>query len=178
MLNGIPIWQHLKNNGSENAVQLKAQDYGHLAERIGRRAIVIAIRENNLLNQLFPDVKILSWCRVNNIGDYSIELSYKLNEKYGKKAIVFEIKHGKIQIRQNQLKKYCNMIHAPSNYFNKADEVRIIYLLFDRIDTLSEQASYKMCELNKDLALKISTRTSTMQFTDIDSSIEGFFRNF
>ena len=39
MIDGIPIWQHLKNGSDENKIRLIATDFGKFAEILGRRVI-------------------------------------------------------------------------------------------------------------------------------------------
>ena len=76
-------------------------------------------------------------------------MSYKKDDTFGKKIVVFEIKHGKIIIEQNQLRRYCSMILKPGEHFHKADEVKVIYMLFDDLDTVNTSVFYSVQEIDK-----------------------------
>jgi len=54
---------------------------------------------------------------------------------YGKKAIVFEVKNGKTRIGQIQLRNFSTAIFDPDPFAQKADELRVFFLLFTDIDT-------------------------------------------
>ena len=47
------------------------------------------------------------------------------------------------------------MIDKPGEYFPKADEIKVMYLFFSKIDTVTGLVSYRMCELDKELTNKI-----------------------
>jgi hypothetical protein len=172
MHDGIPIWMHLINNGQEYKTVLKGHDYGKLAERIGKRELNKFIKFGNFLDKLFPDTTIISTNRRTKksnrsleYGDYCVEISYmkhsdiwlpeNSNMKYGKKVLIIEIKHGKIEISQQQIRRYSKYIITPSAYFRKADEVKVIFMLFTEINTTTASAVYTLCEFNKEFANKI-----------------------
>jgi hypothetical protein len=172
MHDGIPIWQHLMNNSQEYKTILKGSDYGKLAERIGKRELRKLIKFDNFLDKLFPDVTIISTNRRTKktqrsleYGDYCVELSYMKHSdiwlpenskmKYGKKVLIIEIKHGKIEISQQQIRRYSKYIITPSAYFRKADEVKVIFMFFTEINTMNASAMYSLCEFNKEFANKI-----------------------
>jgi hypothetical protein len=156
MHDGIPIWKHLKYGGVENKINLRGIDYGSLAEQIGIREIKSLIRDKCLL-KIFPNVMIISLNRKRqrSYGDYCLEISYKKDNIYGKKVLIIEIKHGKIEISQQQIKRYSNYVVNPSAYFRKSDEVKVYFMLFTKIDTLNSFATYTLCEFNKSFASKI-----------------------
>lgn len=153
MIDGAPIWQHLKKGSEKRIVKMVANDYGKLAEIIGKR-VLLTLTDVGNLDKFFPDVKILSAQRLNE-GDFSLEVASRRGVKYCKKIIIFEIKHGKTQIRQRQLRKYCSMILNPDKFFKKANEVKIFFMIFDHIDTIRNFSSYTLRELDKGLAEKI-----------------------
>ena len=165
MIDGIPIWRHLKNGATENKIKLIGSDYGKFAEILGKR-ILDKLTENGILEDILPEIDIVSVqasprTRIYTnakieLGDLVLELSYKnCYGNFGKKVVIFEIKHGRFQIEQNQLRRYCFMINNPGEYFPKADEVKVIFMMFDKINTNKCSASYVMHELGKDLAIKI-----------------------
>lgn len=47
------------------------------------------------------------------------------------------------------------MVNKPGEYFPKADELRVIFVMLDSIDTVNCSASYYIRELDKMLATKI-----------------------
>lgn len=165
MVDGIPIWQHLKNGIIEKNVQLIGPDYGKFAEILGKRELRKLTNKDGILDKIFSGVSIISTKRMPRIkieksslyerGDLVLEVSYKNGTTFGKKVVIFEIKHGKFQVEQNQLRRYCAMIDDPGAYFPKADEVKVIYMMFNEIDTLNCSATYYMHELDKNLAHKI-----------------------
>lgn len=165
MIEGIPIWQHLKNNIVEKDIQLIGPDYGKFAEILGKRELRRLTKKEGILDKIFPNVSIVSTKRMPRIkieksslyerGDLALEVSYKNDTAFGKKVVIFEIKHGKFQVEQNQLRRYCAMIDDPGAYFPKADEVKVIYMMFNEIDTLNCSATYYIHELDKNLAHKI-----------------------
>lgn len=55
------------------------------------------------------------------------------------------------------------MIKTPGEYFPKANEVKVIFLMFDQIDTMGCSASYSIGELDKNIALKILESTPLTQ---------------
>ncbi len=153
MVDGAPIWQHLKKGSEKRIVKMVANDYGKLAEIIGKR-VLFTLTDIGNLDKFFPDVKILSAQKLNE-GDFALEVASRRGVKYCKKIIIFEIKHGKTQIRQRQLRRYCSMILYPDKFFKKASEVKIFFMIFDHIDTIRNFSSYTMRELDKSLAEKI-----------------------
>lgn len=170
MLDGIPMWKHLKNGAEETQIHLKANDYGKLAEILGNRVLGDILQRGGILDDIFPGIEIVSTHVVERfkalerakigLGDIVLEVDYRKDGKFGKKMIIFEIKHGKMIIDQNQLRRYCSMIIRPDEYFHKADEVKIIYMMFDNIDTLNALASYSIQEFDKDFARKIMENVS------------------
>lgn len=169
MYNGIPIWKHLINNGFEQTTHIKGEEYGKLAEWIGKRELRNLINNEHLIDKLLPDTAIVSIKRRTKkshrsleYGDYCLEISYEYpvfskcdKMRYGKKILIIEIKHGKVQISQQQIQRYAKYVHEPEAYFRKADEVIIMFMLFTEIDTLCANAKYFFCEFNKELAEKI-----------------------
>ena len=153
MIDGMPIWQHLKTGSEKRIVKMVANDYGKLAEIIGKR-VLFNLTDIGNLDKFFPDVKILSAQKLNE-GDFALEVASRNGAKYCKKIIIFEIKHGKTQIHQRQLRRYCSMILNPDKFFKKANEVKIFFMIFDYIDTIRNFSSYTLRELDKSLAQKI-----------------------
>lgn len=160
LVDGIPIWQHLKKDSEKGNMHLIANDFGRLAEMLGNRLLDNLISpEGGFLEKIIPsDTIILSVKRIrDNIGDYHIEILYKEKDKpvYGKNIVIFEIKHGCFQVEQRQLRRYCSMILNPGAFFKKSNYVNVFFLMFDRIDTMGDIASYSLKELDKDLAQKV-----------------------
>lgn len=165
MVDGIPIWQHLKNGSDETKVRLIATDYGKFAEVLGKRLLNMLTKKGGILDEMFSGIDIISVQRSPRIrifsnakiemGDLIIEIDYKNDTKFGKKIVIFEIKHGRFQIEQNQIRRYSYMVNNPGEYFPKADELRVIFVMFDKIDTMNCSASYYIRELDKTLATKI-----------------------
>ena len=181
MIDGIPIWRHLRNCVEEKSERLIASDYGKFAEILGERLLYKLIKKGGILEVLFPGtdivsvqksprVRILARKKV-EIGDLALEISYRdsCSGTFGKKIVIFEIKHGKAPIEQNQLRRYCFMINSHEEYFPKADEVRIVFLMISKINTNKGSSSYSICELAKDLARKILENFPTTPFDDSDS---------
>ncbi len=186
MHDGIPIWKHLENNGTVHESHIWGSDYGALAERIGKRNIGIKIKYEGFLNKIFPDINILSVARKTKFksakgsreyGDYCLEVHYKSNSVYGKKVLIIEIKHGLVKIHQKQIRRYSNYVINPSAYFRKADEVKIIFMIFTEIDTLNATTSYYLCEFNKELANKIIDAVPKVQETNDSIDIFEVFNN-
>ena len=178
MIDGKPVWQHLKEGSKNGNIKLVAYDYGRLAEMIGQR-VLYKLTDIGGLDKFFPDVNILSAKKVIE-GDYALEVAFQNGSKYGKNIIIFEIKHGKTQIRQQQLQRYCSMIIDPNKFFKKVDEIKIFFMLIDNIDTLRNFASYRMKELDKDLARKILTNipvTEEESNKDYEKWKEGYNGN-
>lgn len=184
MHDGIPIWKHLENNGTVHETYIRGSDYGVMAERIGKRDINIKIKYEGLLNKIFPDINILSLFhrtkfksskQSREYGDYCLEVSYESNGQYGKKVLIVEIKHGLVKIHQNQIRKYSNYIINPSAYFRKADEVKIIFMIFTEINTMETSASYFLCEFNKELANRIIDAVPKVQETETNIDMFGVF---
>jgi len=147
-------------------MHLIANDFGRLAEMLGNRLLDnLTSPEGGFLEKIIhSDIIILSVKRIrDNIGDYHIEISYKEKDKpiYGKKIVIFEIKHGFFQVEQRQLRRYCSMIISPGEFFKKSNDVKVFFLMFDRIDTMGDIASYSLKELDKDLARKVLANAPT-----------------
>ena len=165
MIDSMPVWAHLKNGSEKNNINLKATDYGYFAEILGNRVLNDFLQRGEILKDVFPGIEIIATHFVKNfkilerakigLGDIVIEVDYKKGGIFGKKMVVLEIKHGKIMIEQNQLRRYCSMILNPGEHFKKADEVKIVYMMFDKIDTMKAAASYSIQEVDKDFAEKI-----------------------
>mgnify|MGYP003395056532 CR=1 FL=1 len=162
MHDGIPIWKHLLNNSQEHQTKLRSNDYGKLAESIGKRELRNCIKFNNFLDNLFPNIIIMSIERKTKksrrhleYGDYCTEISYTKDGVYGKKVLIIEIKHGKVYISQQQIRRYSNYIINPSAYFRKADEVKVLFMIFTEIDTMNASSTYFLCEFNTEFANKI-----------------------
>ncbi len=166
MLEGIPLYKHLKSDSPESEIILYDHDYGKFAEILGKK-MVNYLSKNGGFSNIFPGVSIISVSIIRSkrkkstrrhgteIGDIAFEISYKNGDGYGKKILIFEIKFGVSHIKQPQFTRYCHMIDKPEEYFPKADEVKVIYIFFKKIDTVGGLATYQICELNKDLVNKI-----------------------
>lgn len=154
-IDDVPIWKHLKDDATKREAQLTNKDSGKFAEIIGGR-ILWNFRQSKILNDIFPDIEIMSANRMTGlgVGDVTYKISYKKNEGFGQRIVIFEIKHGRILLGRFQFEKYCRIISQPENYFPKADDVRVIFLMFEEIDTLNQKASYSYKELDKELAIK------------------------
>jgi hypothetical protein len=165
MVDSIPVWVYLKNGVEKTKIHLKSSDYGKLAEILGNRVLYDIIQKGGVLDRIFPDIEIISIHFIKKfkvlerakigLGDIVLEVDYKKGGLFGKKIVVFEIKHGKVIIEQNQLRRYCSMILNPGEHFHKADEVKVIYMIFDDIDTLNASAYYYIKEMDKDFARKV-----------------------
>lgn len=167
-IDDVPIWKHLKDGATKKETCITNKDSGRFAEIIGGR-ILWNFRKSKILDDIFPDIKILSANRMTGlgVGDVAYKISYKKNEndkndkndgnenvEYGQRIVIFEIKHGNILIGRFQFEKYCRIISDPKSYFPKAEDVRVIFMMFEQIDTLNKKASYLFRELDKELALK------------------------
>ena len=166
MVDGIPIWQHLKNGAKTNNIKLVATDYGRFAEIVGNRVLNRLTEKGGILEELFSSIEIISVHRSPKIrvlanakiemGDIILEIDYKDSSgRFRKKVVIFEIKHGNFQIEQNQLRRYCFMVNNPDAYFPKTDELKVVFMMFDRINTMKCSASYSMHELDKEFATRI-----------------------
>jgi hypothetical protein len=60
MIDGIPIWQHLKNGTKKNNIKLVATDFGGFAEIVGKRLLNRLTERGGILEELFPSIEILS----------------------------------------------------------------------------------------------------------------------
>ena len=60
MIDGIPIWQHLKNGTKKNNIKLVATDYGGFAEIVGKRVLNRLTENGGILEELFPSIDIIS----------------------------------------------------------------------------------------------------------------------
>lgn len=164
-IDGMTIGQHINDNAIYIDTTLLDTDYGRFAEILGNRIL----RGGGILKELFPGMHISSVKELDRIkiekgsyhqrGDLILQISYENGGMFRKKVVIFEIKyrnkHGNGKIHSNQLVRYCNMICNPGEYFHKADEVKVIFMVFDKIDTMTGSVSYHMSELSKDLARKI-----------------------
>jgi hypothetical protein len=167
MIDSIPIWTHLKNGAEKIKIKLIANDYGKLAEILGNRVLNDILQKGGIVDNMFSDIEIISTHFITKfkvlerakigLGDIVLEVDYKKygDGAFGKKIVIFEIKHGKIIIEQNQLRRYCSMILNPREHFHKADEVKVIYMIFDDIDTYNASAFYSIKEIDKDFARKV-----------------------
>ncbi len=150
-----PCWKELSDNQSPDfEVELIPQDFGIIAERIGIRILRTILLKKGSINRFYPATKILYTMPTTGDWDYGIEIQYRLGKEYGKKLLIFEIKHGK-NIPHKQLYTYSDMIINPKNYFPEVDEVKVFYMMFDFVDTLNRIASYHFCELEKPLAKRV-----------------------
>lgn len=165
MIDGLPLYKHLKSGSTEIETKLIDHDYGKFAEILGKKIINYSSK-NGGFSDIFPGICIISINRIMSkrrsrckrnaeIGDAAYEISYNDGDKYGKKVVIFEIKYGVSRIKQCQIERYCNMIDKPGEYFHKADEVKVIYLFFSKIDTVTGLVSYRIGELGEELTNKI-----------------------
>ncbi len=165
MIDSIPVWEYLKNGVNKTKIKLKSSDYGKLAEILGNRVLNDILQKGGILDNMFPDIEIISTHFIKKfkvlerakigLGDIVLEVDYKKDGLFGKKIVIFEIKHGKVIIEQNQLRRYCLMILNPGEHFHKADEVKVVYMIFDDIDTSNASASYSIKEMDKEFARKV-----------------------
>lgn len=165
MIDSIPVWVHLKNGAEKTKINLKSSDYGKLAEILGNRVLDNILQKGGIVDNMFSDIEIISTHFIKKfkvlerakigLGDIVLEVDYKKDGAFGKKIVIFEIKHGKIIIEQNQLRRYCSMILKPGEHFHKADDVKVVYMIFDNIDTLNASAFYSIKEIDKDFAIKV-----------------------
>ena len=165
MIDSIPVWTYLKNGAERTKIKLIANDYGKLSEILGNRVLNNILQRGGILDNMFSDIdiiathfikkfKVLERAKI-GLGDIVLEVDYKKDGAFGKKIVIFEIKHGKIIIEQNQLRRYCSMVLNPGEHFHKADEVKVIYMIFDDIDTLNASAFYSIKEIDKEFARKV-----------------------
>ena len=165
MIDGLPLYKHLKSGSTEIETKLIDHDYGKFAEILGKKIINYSSK-NGGFSDIFPGVCIVSVNKIMSkrssrckrsaeVGDIAFEISYNDGDKYGKKVVIFEIKYGVSRIKQSQIGRYCDMIDKPGEYFPKADEVKVIYLFFSKIDTVTGLVSYRICELDEELTNKI-----------------------
>lgn len=164
-IDGMSIRQHINNNAVYKDAVLLDTDYGRFAEVLGNRIL----RGGGILKEIFPGMHISSVKELDRIkiekgsyhqrGDLILQISYENGGVFRKKVVIFEIKyrdkHGNGKISSNQLVRYCNMVCSPEEYFHKADEVKVIFMIFDKIDITTGSVSYHMSELSKDLASKV-----------------------
>jgi hypothetical protein len=165
MIDSIPVWIYLRNGAEKIEINLNQNDYGKFAEILGNKVLHSILQKGEVLVNMFPEIEIISVHFIKKfkvfersmigLGDIVLEVDYKKDGTFGKKIVIFEIKHGKIIIEQNQLRRYCSMILEPGEYFHKSDEVKIIYMIFDDIDTLNASAFYSIKEIDKDFARKV-----------------------
>ena len=165
MIDSIPVWTHLKNGAERTKMKLIANDYGKLSEILGNRILNNILQKGGIVDNMFSDIEIIATQFIKKfkilerakigLGDIVLEVDYKKDGAFGKKIVIFEIKHGKIIIEQNQLRRYCSMVLNPGEHFHKADEVKVIYMIFDDIDTLNASAFYSIKEIDKEFARKV-----------------------
>ena len=165
MIDSIPVWTHLKNGVERTKIKLIANDYGKLSEILGNRILHNILEKGGIVDNMFSDIEIIATHFIKKfkvlerakigLGDIVLEVDYKKDGAFGKKIIIFEIKHGKIIIEQNQLRRYCSMVLNPGEHFHKADEVKVIYMIFDDIDTLNASVFYSIKEIDKEFARKV-----------------------
>ena len=158
-VDGVPIWEYLKNDVSIKETSLTNKDFGKFAEIIGKR-ITWNYKESGILNEVFPTIFIISANRKNlrvgnlRVGDIGYVISYKDNGEYKQKVVIFEIKHGRIMIGKYQFEKYCRILTDPKSYFPKAEEVKIVFMMVNDIDTKNKTANYYLKELDREFAYK------------------------
>lgn len=154
-IDDIPIWKHLKDGATKKETCLTNKDAGRFAELIGGR-ILWNFNKSKILNETFPDIDIVSANRVTGlgVGDYVYKISYKKEDRYGQKIAIFEVKHGNILMGRFQFEKYCRIIREPKSYFPKAEDVTVIFMMFEEINIIDMKASYSIYELDNDLARK------------------------
>lgn len=154
-IDDIPIWRHLKDGATKKETCLTNKDTGKFAEVIGGR-ILWNFNKSKILNELFPDIDIVSANRMTGlgVGDYVYKISYKKGDGYGQKIAIFEVKHGKILMGRFQFERYCRIITNPRDYFPKTEDVTVIFMMFEQIDIINMKASYSVYELDNELACK------------------------
>jgi hypothetical protein len=154
-IDGIPIWEYLKNDTTNKETSLTNKDFGKFAEIIASR-ITWNFVKSGILKDVFPDISIISVNRRNmKVGDLGYIISYKdSDDQYRQKVVIFEIKHGRVMIGKYQFEKYCRILINPKDYFPKADEVKIVFMMFNEIDTKNKTANYALRELDLELARK------------------------
>lgn len=174
MIDGTPIWQHLKENNSfdvnENITPI---DNGKIAEIIGKRILAQKIfRDKTLVGSFYqdPNMYIYSLNKLNDGGDYTVQINYERAGKFGKKILLFEIKNRAFSIQQSQIQKYSSMILYPSNYFAKADEVKVVYMVFDVIDTVQQKVHYYFSVLEPTIAKKIIEQKDALEMIVVRQS--------
>jgi hypothetical protein len=147
-----PCWEELiSNNGSKREIKLLPMDFGTITELIGIRTIREILKSKESLSRFYPDIDILRRKKINGDWDYGAEIHYKNNGKFGKNILLFEIKYGKY-IPHKQMHKYSDMIINPKDYFPEVNEIKVFYMMFDKVDTVNRIASYHFCELERSLA--------------------------
>lgn len=150
----IKCWEELSNNKTPDyEIKLIPADFGVVAEYVGVRTLIKILASKENLNKFYPNVKTLQYKKINGDWDYGIEIHYRKNKEYGKKILIFEIKHGK-NIGHKQMHKYSDMVIDPKKYFPEADEVKVFYMIFENLDTLNRKATYHFCELEQTIAKK------------------------
>lgn len=182
-IDDIPIWKYLRDGATKKETCLTNKDAGKFAEIIGSR-ILWNFNKSKILNEMFPNINIVSANRMTGfgVGDVAYKISYKKDDGndgkdsgYGQKIVIFEVKHGNILIGRFQFEKYCRIISDPKNYFPKAEDVSVIFMMFDQIDTINKKASYSVYELDKELArkflemLNIDKNNNRFEFVDTKS---------
>lgn len=159
-IDGIPLWQYLKNehDSAKKNLELTNKDFGKFAEIIGKR-ITWNYGKTGILNDVFPNITIISANRRHlGVGDIGYIVSYKNNDgDFKQKVVIFEIKHGRLLIGKYQFGKYCRIVTEPENYFPKAEEVKVVFMMFEDINTIEKTAIYRLRELDKELARKFLT---------------------
>lgn len=173
-IDDIPIWKHLKDGATKKETCLTNKDAGKFAEVIGGR-ILWNFSKSKILNEIFPDINIISANRMTGlgVGDVAYKISYKKGDgkdgkdgEYGQKIAIFEIKHGNILIGRFQFEKYCRIVRCPKDYFPKAEDVSVIFMMFEQIDTLNKKAFYSVYELDNELARKFLEKLNVDKIAD------------
>lgn len=154
-IDNVPIWKHLKDGATKKEADLTNKDAGKFAEIIGSR-ILWNFKKSNILNEIFPNIDIISANRMTGlgVGDIAYKISYKKGDGYGQKIAIFEVKHGHILIGNYQFEKYCRIITEPKNYFPKAEDVSVIFMMFEQIDIINMKTVYSIYELDNELVRK------------------------
>lgn len=65
------------------------------------------------------------------------------------------------------------MVNNPGEFFSKADELRVIFVMLDKIDTVNGSASYHIRELDKTLATKILESMPLKHFVEDNTQCSG-----
>lgn len=160
MVNDRPMWQNLEESGWVYQQKLRAIDYGFMAETLARSLLHDDVMKYRIIDGAFPDIEILATRHIHmpkENGNYIFEVDYTKDGKYGKKALILEVKHGKAMISQQQLRRYCDFTRNPSTFMKKADEVKIVYIFYNTIDTQRGICDIHISELSKSMIDSVVT---------------------